>query len=124
MKAFVHGDESLFDNYPDLQEALVWVYFHSNIPEFNKMECWGPLKEALSPSRGVNGPHKLYDDHNPQPCKEACNCCFPPMSLITWSQNVNGGSTINGMHQKHQKFLWWWFFISLSFGFKILCKCK
>ncbi|CAA3032581.1 Hypothetical predicted protein [Olea europaea subsp. europaea] len=124
LKAFVHGDESLFDNYPDLQEALVWVYFHSNIPEFNKMECWGPLKEASPPSRGVNGSHKLYDDHNPQPCKEACNCCFPPMSLITWSQNVNGGSTINGMHQKHQKFLWWWFFISLSFGFKILRKCK
>ncbi|KAH6818170.1 STAY-GREEN-like protein [Perilla frutescens var. frutescens] len=42
LKAFVHGDV-LFKNYPELQEALVWVYFHSNIPEFNKVECWGPL---------------------------------------------------------------------------------
>ncbi|CAI9759417.1 unnamed protein product [Fraxinus pennsylvanica] len=110
LKAFVHGDESLFDNYPDLQEALVWVHFHSNIREFNKMECWGPLKEASSPSSGANGSNKFYDDHNPQPCEEPCNCCFPPMSLTAWSQNVDGegeigGSTIDGMHQKQQKFV-------------------
>ncbi|XP_051130033.1 protein STAY-GREEN homolog, chloroplastic-like [Andrographis paniculata] len=49
LKAFIHGDGSLFNNYPNLQESLVWVYFHSNIPEFNKVECWGPLKEANGP---------------------------------------------------------------------------
>ncbi|PIN02199.1 hypothetical protein CDL12_25287 [Handroanthus impetiginosus] len=67
LKAFVHGDENLFNNYPELQDALVWVYFHSNIPEFNKVECWGPLKEASSPSGGAIGTHegknkKIYCD--------------------------------------------------------------
>ncbi|CAI9772510.1 unnamed protein product [Fraxinus pennsylvanica] len=65
LKAFVHGDESLFDNHPDLQEALVW---------------------------------------------EACNCCFPPMSLIPWAQNFSGeseigGISLNGIQQKQQNFV-------------------
>ncbi|KAF4369532.1 hypothetical protein F8388_019401 [Cannabis sativa] len=91
LKAFVHGDEDLLNNYPELQEALVWVYFHSNVPEFNKVECWGPLKEA------VNGPHfeskklkKLNPASNwelPEKCVEDCNCCFPPMSSISWSES-------------------------------------
>ncbi|CAL5411715.1 unnamed protein product [Camellia sinensis] len=51
LKAFVHGDGNLFNNYPELEEALVWVYFHSNIPEYNKVECWGPLKNAAAPSK-------------------------------------------------------------------------
>ncbi|KAL2547376.1 Protein STAY-GREEN 2 [Forsythia ovata] len=105
LKAFVHGDESLFDNHPDLEEALVWVYFHSNIPEFNKVECWGPLKEASSPSSGADGAPDFSDNHNPLPCQEACKCCFPPMSLIPWAQNLYGeneigGSTPDGVHQK------------------------
>ncbi|RWR89428.1 protein STAY-GREEN, chloroplastic-like protein [Cinnamomum micranthum f. kanehirae] len=49
LKAFVHGDENLFSNYPELEEALVWVYFHSNLQEFNTVECWGPLKDAVAP---------------------------------------------------------------------------
>ncbi|KAM6567478.1 hypothetical protein CsatA_026606 [Cannabis sativa] len=87
VKAFVHGDEDLLNNYPELQEALVWVYFHSNVPEFNKVECWGPLKEA------VNGPWKLKklnptsDWELPQKCVGDCNCCFPPMSSIPWSES-------------------------------------
>lgn len=92
LKAFVHGDENLFNNYPELQEALVWVYFHSNIPEFNKVECWGPLKEASSPSNGGGGAHK--EDHvasavPPQPCQQDCECCFPPLR-IPWSREVPG----------------------------------
>jgi len=30
----------------DLDEALVWVYFHSNVEAYNCVECWGPLVEA------------------------------------------------------------------------------
>lgn len=99
LKAFVHGDGNLLNNYPELQEALVWVYFHSNIPEFNKVECWGPLKNAAAPSSttrtgGVQGgqqqqeagPSSNFD--LPQPCQEECNCCFPPMSLIPWPKMV------------------------------------
>ncbi|KAK7309009.1 hypothetical protein RJT34_05403 [Clitoria ternatea] len=96
LKAFVYGDENLFNNYPELQDALVWVYFHSNIPEFNKVECWGPLKEA-SAAR-PRGSHEEAQPSNkegvaiaiPQACKEECECCFPPLNFnsIAWSQEV------------------------------------
>ncbi|KAE8694590.1 Protein STAY-GREEN [Hibiscus syriacus] len=82
LKAFVHGDGNLLKNFPELQEALVWVYFHSNIPEFNKVECWGPLVEAGTEDR-LGSNWELV-----QPCQDDCECCFPPMSSITWPQEV------------------------------------
>ncbi|KAJ7952397.1 protein STAY-GREEN, chloroplastic-like [Quillaja saponaria] len=93
LKAFVHGDENLLNNYPELQEALVWVYFHSNIPEFNKVECWGPLKDATAPS---SGSHKEKNSQAtaasnwdlPEPCQSNCECCFPPMSSVPWSKKL------------------------------------
>ncbi|KAJ1416072.1 Staygreen protein [Sesbania bispinosa] len=96
LKAFVHGDGNLLNNYPELQEALVWVYFHSKIPEFNKVECWGPLKEASAPSAGSHEEETKEattpmttscEDHQgegvrmPQPCQEDCECCFPPADV-------------------------------------------
>ncbi|KAL3818135.1 hypothetical protein ACJIZ3_004040 [Penstemon smallii] len=115
LKAFVHGDENLFNNYPELQESLVWVYFHSNIPELNKVECWGQLKEAAAPpsSRNINIV-KIYDDDDDddddeeedlQPCKEDCTCCFPQRSLIPWPQNFsninnNGTDHVKGLGQQ------------------------
>ncbi|KAL1533552.1 magnesium dechelatase [Salvia divinorum] len=27
-------------------DALVRVYFHSSSSKYNRMECWGPLKDA------------------------------------------------------------------------------
>ncbi|KAA8521960.1 hypothetical protein F0562_012726 [Nyssa sinensis] len=98
LKAFVHGDGNLFNHHPELQEALVWVYFHSNIPEFNRVECWGPLKDAAVPSGGSQkeqgqgqGQGQAALSCNwviPQPCQDDCTCCFPPMSLIPWSQDL------------------------------------
>ncbi|XP_061357856.1 protein STAY-GREEN, chloroplastic-like isoform X2 [Gastrolobium bilobum] len=99
LKAFVYGDGNLLNNYPELLEALVWVYFHSNIPEFNKAECWGPLKEASAPSggsqeKGRQATPASNEDHQglamPQPCQEDCECCFPPLTLssIQWSKEV------------------------------------
>ncbi|TKY55365.1 STAY-GREEN protein [Spatholobus suberectus] len=52
LNAFIYGDKNLFNDYPELQEALDWVYFHSNILEFNKVQCWGPLKDACASSSG------------------------------------------------------------------------
>ncbi|KAH9300496.1 hypothetical protein KI387_012079, partial [Taxus chinensis] len=46
LEAFKHGDEAHFNSFPELEEALVWVYFHSNVKEYNCVECWGPLLEA------------------------------------------------------------------------------
>ncbi|KAG5593082.1 hypothetical protein H5410_043596 [Solanum commersonii] len=111
LKAFVHGDENLLKNYPELQEASVWVYFHSNIQEFNKVECWGPLKDATSPSSsssGVGGVKSTSFTSNsnnkwelPKPCEEACACCFPPMSVMPWpSSNLDGVGEENGTIQQ------------------------
>ncbi|GER34542.1 senescence-inducible chloroplast stay-green protein [Striga asiatica] len=88
LKAFAYADEDLLNSYPELLDALVWVYFHSNLREFNKIECWGPLKEASGSSISC---FPLGSDHNqneaikletPQPCLEACSCCFPTEQLI------------------------------------------
>eukprot|EP00897_Mesotaenium_endlicherianum_P010976 jgi/Mesen1/9907/ME000070S09194 len=46
LEAFRHGDRDLFKKHPDLEHAPVWVHFHSNLPQFNKHECWGPLLHA------------------------------------------------------------------------------
>ncbi|KAI4387979.1 hypothetical protein MLD38_000359 [Melastoma candidum] len=46
LKAILHGDASLFSDDPELLNSVVWVYFHSSSPKYNRMECWGPLKDA------------------------------------------------------------------------------
>ncbi|ONK56246.1 uncharacterized protein A4U43_C10F5620 [Asparagus officinalis] len=46
LEAVVYGDSALFSKHPELMEAVVFVYFHSNSKKYNKVECWGPLKEA------------------------------------------------------------------------------
>ncbi|CAI9093889.1 OLC1v1029482C1 [Oldenlandia corymbosa var. corymbosa] len=96
LKAFAYADGNLLKSYPELQEALVWVYFHSNIPEFNKVECWGPLMDASSPSSRRahhQGNQESFTsnllEEMPKPCQEDCSCCFPPMSLIPWSNAFN-----------------------------------
>lgn len=112
LKAFVHGDWNLFNNYPELQEAQVWVYFHSNIPEFNKAECWGPIKEAAAPNSGAHmdriqaAPSSNWD--LPEPCEEDCSCCFPPISLIQWPaelphENENRIGAQQSPHQQSQQ---------------------
>ncbi|XAR70361.1 hypothetical protein NMG60_11027192 [Bertholletia excelsa] len=90
LKAFVHGDGYLFSNHPELEEALVWVYFHSNTAEFNKVECWGPLKDATGTHQGDRKEVPSSHWEVPEPCPEDCTCCFPPMSLIPWSQGLGG----------------------------------
>eukprot|EP00262_Sarcandra_glabra_P006226 TRINITY_DN1834_c0_g2_i1.p1 TRINITY_DN1834_c0_g2~~TRINITY_DN1834_c0_g2_i1.p1 ORF type:complete len:268 (+),score=43.55 TRINITY_DN1834_c0_g2_i1:333-1136(+) len=102
LKAFVHGDGNLFNTYPELEEALVWVYFHSSLKEFNSVECWGPLKDA---AEGVTEVRKQFFSSSsssssmvekspknewvmPLRCPVDCTCCFPPMSLIPWPHDL------------------------------------
>lgn len=47
LKAVLHGDSVLFRDHPELMDSYVWVYFHSSSPKYNRMECWGPLKDAV-----------------------------------------------------------------------------
>ncbi|KAL8200881.1 hypothetical protein R6Q57_012220 [Mikania cordata] len=106
LKAFAYGDGNLLNNYPELQEASVWVYFHSNIQEFNRVECWGPLRDAVGPLSTLSptidqGGSSSWEI--PKPCLEECSCCFPPMSSIPWSHDLvknQDGVTHHGLQQK------------------------
>ncbi|KAH0933486.1 hypothetical protein HID58_010603 [Brassica napus] len=85
LKAFVHGDGNLLNSYPELQESPVWVYFHSNIPEYNKVECWGPLWEATQHNHDGNRTRKKCETLPELACPDECKCCFPSVSTIPWS---------------------------------------
>lgn len=85
--AFVHGDGNLFNAHPELEEAMVWVYFHSNLPEYNRVESWGPLREAAVRG-GAWGEQPTKEGPPPEPCCMECSCCFPPASLIPWPQDL------------------------------------
>ncbi|KAM1158929.1 hypothetical protein ACFX1X_032563 [Malus domestica] len=118
LKAFVHGDGNLFNSYPELQDAMVWIYFHSSIPEFNKVECWGPLVDAAAPSSGSSGGAHHQENNSggegeeatspsnwdlPETCQEECNCCFPQLTSIAWSQELpRANQTRVGTHQSFQ----------------------
>ncbi|XP_013626277.1 PREDICTED: protein STAY-GREEN 2, chloroplastic-like isoform X2 [Brassica oleracea var. oleracea] len=86
LKAFVHGDGNLLNSYPELQESPVWVYFHSNIPEYNKVECWGPLWEATQHNHDGNRTRKKCETLPELACPDECKCCFPSVSTIPWSR--------------------------------------
>ncbi|CAA6666974.1 unnamed protein product [Spirodela intermedia] len=120
LKAFVHGDETLFRAHPELEEALVWVYFHSSLPEYNKVECWGPLHEAASPGHGGHSAAAAAaataaaaaaasspsagapPSAMPRKCPANCSCCFPPQSLIPWPQEFEQPQAIAGGQQQPQ----------------------
>ncbi|GFQ01646.1 protein stay-green like chloroplastic [Phtheirospermum japonicum] len=46
LEAVLYGDSDLFGAHQELMDALVRVYFHSSFKKYNRMECWGPLKDA------------------------------------------------------------------------------
>ncbi|KAF2291271.1 hypothetical protein GH714_022032 [Hevea brasiliensis] len=48
LEAVLHGDSVLLREHPELMDALVWVYFHSSSPKYNRLECWGPSRMLLS----------------------------------------------------------------------------
>ncbi|KAK9274053.1 hypothetical protein L1049_018867 [Liquidambar formosana] len=52
LTAVLHGDSVLFRERPELLDALVWAYFHSSSKKYNRMECWGPLKDAAEGRQG------------------------------------------------------------------------
>ncbi|CAL5349540.1 unnamed protein product [Camellia sinensis] len=46
LKAVMHGDSLLFTEHQELLDAFVRVYFHFSLKKYNRVECWGPLKDA------------------------------------------------------------------------------
>jgi len=86
LEAFRHGDEELLKKYPDLDKSMVWVYFHSNVKEYNRVECWGPLEEAAKSAseEAKEAIHHAIEEMEKQwpkqlwpgkVCDEPCECC-------------------------------------------------
>ncbi|XP_031493988.1 protein STAY-GREEN homolog, chloroplastic-like [Nymphaea colorata] len=107
LKAVVHGDGNLFSKHPELEEALVWVYFHSNLKEFNRVECWGPLKNAAEGRDYQKVEGGLPEDwprvditRRPRRCGKPCACCFPSSCLIPWPQDIIESGEIQELQQQ------------------------
>ncbi|KAL5704481.1 magnesium dechelatase [Ranunculus cassubicifolius] len=66
LAAILYGDALFFRKHPELMDALVLVYFHSSSKRYNRVECWGPLKDA-SLGKKVGERHNLLksnkEDH-------------------------------------------------------------
>ncbi|KAL2652037.1 hypothetical protein R1flu_020165 [Riccia fluitans] len=85
LESFVYGDKDLFSKHPELKDAPVWVYFHSNMEEYNRLECWGPLSEATKGASELQKEaiHQALDEivserkqQFPKPiCSAPCECC-------------------------------------------------
>lgn len=43
--AISYGDRTLFETYPDLKNAPIWIYFDSQDTEFHSFEYWGTLMD-------------------------------------------------------------------------------
>ncbi|KAL6962280.1 magnesium dechelatase [Sarracenia purpurea var. burkii] len=52
LKAVMHADSQLLAEHQELLDALVRVYFHSSSHKYNRVECWGPLKDAAQGRQG------------------------------------------------------------------------
>lgn len=46
LEAVLYGDHFLFSEHKELRDAFVRVFFHSSSRKYNRVECWGPLKDA------------------------------------------------------------------------------
>ncbi|KAK4433728.1 Magnesium dechelatase SGRL, chloroplastic [Sesamum alatum] len=56
LEAVLYGDSDLFSKRQELMDAIVRVFFHSSSKKYNRVECWGPLKDAaLGKVDKVNG---------------------------------------------------------------------
>ncbi|KAL3735582.1 hypothetical protein ACJRO7_024667 [Eucalyptus globulus] len=68
LKAVLHGDALLFTDHPELMDAPVWVYFHSSSQKYNRIECWGPFKDAAQREQ-IQGFFTGSNDDSPVPRK-------------------------------------------------------
>ncbi|KAI5311720.1 PREDICTED: STAY-GREEN [Prunus dulcis] len=78
LKAVLHGDSLLFREHPELLDAMVRVYFHSNLKKYNRIECWGPLKDAVEGRQGdhTKGITAHMDSSHPRDKQETPKSIF------------------------------------------------
>ncbi|KAJ7965466.1 protein STAY-GREEN LIKE, chloroplastic [Quillaja saponaria] len=66
LKAIQHGDSVLFSEHPQLEHAIVRVYFHSSSKKYNRTECWGPLNDAMEGRQVDQFQGLINRDHPPE----------------------------------------------------------
>jgi hypothetical protein len=49
LEAFRFGDRHLFEVWPELDWAPIWVHFHAAQPRYNRVESWGTLAGYTAP---------------------------------------------------------------------------
>ncbi|CAM6092584.1 unnamed protein product [Calypogeia fissa] len=95
LEAFIHGDKDLFEKHPELENAAVWVYFHSNVEEFNRVECWGPLVDAIKRHSDANHevPTAIAEIGQQFPgaavCLVPCDCCSRYATVIPIPESLS-----------------------------------
>jgi len=47
LEAIRYGDSQFFMEYPQLDNAPIWIYFDSPNPDYNKFEYWGTPKDYI-----------------------------------------------------------------------------
>lgn len=45
LESFRFGDRTLFLKYPHLDEAQIWIHFHTRNVNNDQSECWGKIRE-------------------------------------------------------------------------------
>ena len=45
LEAIRYGDRNIFQKYPDLDQILAHIHFHSSNSKFNKVEQWGTMAD-------------------------------------------------------------------------------
>ncbi|KAK7351075.1 hypothetical protein VNO77_10242 [Canavalia gladiata] len=66
LKAIQCGDSALFQEHPELLDSIVRVYFHSSSKKYNRMECWGPLKDAMEGKQAEQFQGSISRDCGPE----------------------------------------------------------
>ncbi|XP_047340789.1 magnesium dechelatase SGRL, chloroplastic [Impatiens glandulifera] len=61
LKAVLFGDSELFEEHQELMDALVRVYFHSSSAKYNRVENWGPLRDAGETRRKEDQVHEFLN---------------------------------------------------------------
>ncbi|CAM6092577.1 unnamed protein product [Calypogeia fissa] len=100
LEAFMQGDRDLFKKHPELLTAPVWVYFHSNVEDYNRVECWGSLVNAIKNGVQIqqwapteNGSMVVGETEQQFPgvvvCLIPCECCSRHDTVIPIPESLN-----------------------------------
>lgn len=99
----------------DLENAPVWVHFHSTNPRFNTHECWGNLRDApqVSPTSHL----KMASPRAPpQGTAQCCTFLYCVCSALLRADNPveqNRGAAYCFCPRRCSQDFWQWFYMKM-----------